>query len=293
MISGGYEATILADSIGWHGKRITTFELRYPHFIHKEVMTHRDFSRSFMSMRAVPPGKAGSLLDQVVEDPVVPVFHGRSPGMGTSGPLSERADAHAQAQWLQARDAAVRAAKAMDLNGVAKSDINPLLEPWIWMRGVVTATEWDNFFALRRDDHARKEFRALANRMWNEREASDPTRLGWGMWHLPGITVEEFGEAIESSDWRYWARVSAGRLARISFDKVHLTEPVERSIERAATLLDSGHMSPFEHQARYMLIPRRSGNFRGWYQFRKMFKHESNFGKIQEDRRKACRDATT
>lgn len=283
MESNGYEATILADSVAWHGRRITTFELRYPHFIHKELMTHRVFSRSFMSMRAVPPGKPGGIIDQVVEDPVIPDFHGRSPGMGTSGALSDRDAAHATSQWLSARDAAVVAARGMDLNGVAKSDINPLLEPWVWMRGVVTATEWSNFYALRRDEAARKEFRCLANLMWNEHQASKPERLKLRQWHLPGLTSEERFLAWNYRNARSWARVSAGRLARISYDKVHLTEEVEKSLGRAEMLLASGHMSPFEHQAEPALLPFRwSGNFRGWKQYRKSLKHESDFAKIKE-----------
>ncbi len=283
MVASGYEATILADSTCWHGKRVSTFELRYPHYIHKELMTHRVFSRSFMSMRAVPPGKAGGIIDQVIEDPVIPEFHGRATGMGTAGPLSGREAGLAQVQWLSARDAAVQAAKGMDLNNVAKSDINPLLEPWVWMRGVVTATEWNNFFALRLDEAARKEFRFLADLMHVEMNDSEPTRLKHWMWHLPGLTVSEFGEALEEGNWTYWANVSAGRLARISYDKVHLTEEVEKSLGRAGTLLASGHMSPFEHQAKPALLPfLRSGNFIGWKQYRKSFKHEDNFYKIQE-----------
>ena len=48
-------AKIIADSYSAiNGKRITTFELVYPRFIHSELMTHRLFSRNAMSSRAVP-----------------------------------------------------------------------------------------------------------------------------------------------------------------------------------------------------------------------------------------------
>ena len=40
------KATVIADSINTRGERITTFELEYPRFIHREVMTHRVFSRN-------------------------------------------------------------------------------------------------------------------------------------------------------------------------------------------------------------------------------------------------------
>ena len=48
-------ATIIADSVAkTNGVRITTFLLRYPKFIHSEIMTHRAFSRNASSSRAIP-----------------------------------------------------------------------------------------------------------------------------------------------------------------------------------------------------------------------------------------------
>ena len=37
--------------------RLITFVLRYPRFIHGEVMTHRSFSRNAASSRAIPVRK--------------------------------------------------------------------------------------------------------------------------------------------------------------------------------------------------------------------------------------------
>lgn len=269
-------ATILADSIGPHGIRLTTLEVAYPHFIHKEVMTHRVFSRNYMSMRAVPPEK---IIEQVLTQPVVPNFHGRVKGMGTSGILPGRRERRAKVIWLEAREDAIRQAQRLLALGVAKSDVNPLLEPFIWMRGIITATEWDNFFALRTEsESARKEFVTLARKMQEAMLLSEPEPLLAGEWHLPGLEIgSELAEARTTRDYYYWASVSAGRLARISFDRHHAEETRERSQERTDALIGSGHWSPLEHQAEARERTDFIGNLRGYKQYRKYFPHEENY----------------
>ena len=58
-------ATVIADTISPEGKRITTFELVYPRYIHSELMTHRVFSRNASSSRATP---LAVTLDEVRND---------------------------------------------------------------------------------------------------------------------------------------------------------------------------------------------------------------------------------
>lgn len=41
-----YATKILLDSVAPCGKRLTTWELTYPRFVHAELMTHRLFSRT-------------------------------------------------------------------------------------------------------------------------------------------------------------------------------------------------------------------------------------------------------
>ena len=69
------EAKIVKDSISDAGKRITTFQLKYPRFIHSELMTHRVFSRNASSSRAIPVAK---VLSQVWNDPAMPVHWGKN-----------------------------------------------------------------------------------------------------------------------------------------------------------------------------------------------------------------------
>ena len=67
------EAKIIADSVGGKSPRITTFELRYPRFIHAEFMTHRMFSRNASSSRAIPVERQ---IAAIIEDTAMPVHWG-------------------------------------------------------------------------------------------------------------------------------------------------------------------------------------------------------------------------
>src|SRR3546814_11692600 len=67
-------AQVVADSIGRHNCRITTFALTYPRFIHSELMTHRVFSRNAASSRAIPIHR---VIGEVIQNPARPVHWGR------------------------------------------------------------------------------------------------------------------------------------------------------------------------------------------------------------------------
>ena len=83
----GYRARILLDSVGPSGKRITTWELRYPRMVHAELMTHRVLSRNSASSRAIPNER---LIAQVLEDPAIPVWWGKNQsGMQAREELSD------------------------------------------------------------------------------------------------------------------------------------------------------------------------------------------------------------
>lgn len=61
-------AKIIADSVCTeNGKRITSFLLTYPRFIHSEFMTHRMFSRNAASSRAIPLKKMIEVIPKVLE----------------------------------------------------------------------------------------------------------------------------------------------------------------------------------------------------------------------------------
>ena len=154
------EAKIIADSISPQGKRITTYLLTYPRFIHAELMTHRLFSRNSASSRAIPFEK---MVKMVEEDPFIPIAWQKDhKGMqGTEYFTNERISNYSEyldgnevvyqleEEWLEARNCAIEQAKNMNQLGLTKQICNRLLEPFMWHTVLVTATEYDNFFELR------------------------------------------------------------------------------------------------------------------------------------------------
>jgi hypothetical protein len=286
MAKETYAAEILADSISPDGVRLTSMWVTFPRFILAEVNTHRMLSRNSNSSRAIPPEMQ---IQKVRENPFVPeIFNKRIKGMGVGESLNDSDAVLAHGVWLDAAAAACMAAEDLCELDCDKSRINRLLEPFLWHSAVISATEWDNFFALRDHPAAQPEFRILAKLMRKAMDESEPLVINYGEWHLPGTPDFPMNEV--SPDWEMWKRVSAGRLARMTSYNLMSEDPVENALERAEKLIQSFHMSPTEHQA--TPIPGRDvgllgettvlgqpyfiGNFRGWKQFRKEIPNEHN-----------------
>jgi Thymidylate synthase complementing protein len=273
------EAKIIAHSVNRLGKEIVTFELQYPRFIHGEVMTHRVFSRNAMSSRAVPVAK---MIEQVRNNPAMPLkFMKNQPGMQSTEDLSPEDHAEAVVMWRAAANFAADSAEEMAAHGIHKQFANRLLEPFQWMRAIVTATEWHNFFSLRCHPDAQPEFQALAFRMLEALRKSDPVTRDepdhspetHASWHLPYVT--EADREIYRGD--LLPKLSAARCARVSYLTHDGAAPnVEADLALFDRLVGSVplHASPIEHQA----VPHvyggnlRSNNFVGWYQFRESYK---------------------
>lgn len=273
-----YNVKILLDSINSIGDRLTTFELTYPRFIHSEFMTHRMFSRNSASSRAIPIEK---MIERVENDPVIPVYWGKNQkGMQAREELNRVEKNYALAEWLQARDEAVHKAAELINIGVHKQIVNRLLEPWMWITVICSATTYSNFFKLRCHPDAQPEIQKLAYMMREEYEKSSPTKLNDGEWHLP--LVSDTRQSIHSTlDWieTGWhitdlIKISVGRCARVSYLTHHGTRDPNADIDLHDRLLTSGHWSPFEHVA-YAAPGKTSGNFSGWVQYRKQFEGES------------------
>lgn len=256
---------IIADSISMSGKRIVTFELNYQRFIHGEVMTHRVFSRNAMSSRAIPVQK---MIDQVRNDPAMPVFWGKNqPGMQANEQLVGSELETAKKLWLLAANDAANVATRMESLGLHKQVANRILEPFQWMRTLVTATEFDNFFELRAHPDAQPEFQVLAYAMKEAMQNSAPI-IRAETWHLPYVTIEErHGLGIEKA-----LKVSVARCARVSYlthgGEVPRYEDDVKLFER---LVGSKpwHASPTEHQAYPFQNPTQTSlNFKGWQQYR-------------------------
>lgn len=273
------EAKVIEDSISPDGKRITTLQVKFHRFILPEFNTHRVFSRNFSSSRAIPSKK---LLEQVRSDPAMPVHWGKNqPGMQAAEELDEKDMFSAKARWRIAAESAANHAEILVERGAHKQIVNRLIEPYLWANGIVTSTEWDNWFDLRAHPDAQPEIHELALRMREAMEASVPKSLNYGEWHLPYLSAEErvtYGSNLG-------AQISAARCCRVSYLKHDGTKPnVDEDLalfERLAGAVPL-HASPLEHQATpYHLEPGSighddilQGNLKGWIQYRKLWERE-------------------
>ena len=267
-----YEAKILADHLAPSGKRLVTYEVTFPRIVLAEFNTHRVLSRNSASSRAIPVEK---MLRRVEKDPFVPTYWGKNQkGMQADEELGEEARNDAEYAWLSARDKAVGYARSLIETGVHKQLVNRLLEPWCWQTCLVTATEYDNFFALRCHRDAQPEIREIAVMMEKLYDEHEPIEVGEGFWHLPLVEDRAELEAAGYSEEDI-RQISVGRCARVSY----LTHDGKRDPRADLDLCDrlraSGHMSPFEHVAQALRDPDESGNFLGWAQYRKSLAGEA------------------
>ena len=246
-------------------QRITTFQLKYPRFIHAEFMTHRVMSRNASSSRAIPVMK---ILAAIWNDPAMPIHWGANQsGMQAKAELSDFKAYVAENLWRGAGKVACAFAYGMTKLGLHKQVANRITEPWQHISVIVTATEWDNFFALRDHTDAQPEIRALAVEMKIAMEESEPRELQMGEWHLPYV----FDHEREAYPLDMLRKLSAARCARVSY-LTHdgLIPNVENDVKLHDRLVASDpiHASPVEHQA----TPAGNGlfykNFRGWVQYR-------------------------
>lgn len=354
------DSKVIADSINEYGNRITTFQLRYPRWIHAEGRTHRHLrvgedefditdlhdweqrtpsfmedptlSRNASSSRAIPVER---LIQDVLDDPAVPMFWGAnqrgmqagaqcnesvyllSPNLddfnaeidhGTSWDYNFYGDgynlekevdegegsdytlyAHELSRedaWREAMYRMIDVARGFDKAGYHKQIINRLLEPFSHINVVCTATEWTNFYGLRRHDAAEPHIHLLADRMFESQQASTPRLLKRGEWHLPYVSDEQ----LETYGLTAAKKLSVACCASVSYKTVD-GDPM--TPERALSLHDKLvsahplHASPAEHQATpdralswntgvdvIWDSPKLHGNLVGFVQYRKTLPNE-------------------
>ena len=273
------EAKIIEDSISESGKRITTMQVKFHRFILPEFNTHRVFSRNFSSSRAIPTSK---LIEQVQNDPAIPVHWGRNqPGMQAESELEGDVLGNAKFTWKRAADQAAIMAMTMSSLGAHKQIVNRIIEPYLWANGIVTSTEWSNWFELRAHPDAQPEIHELALRMQDAMSASTPRILKEGEWHLPYISQEEredlFYQSESNISSSMLAKISAARCCRVSYLKHDGNKPNRDEDLALFTRLAGAtpiHASPLEHQATPSNDKQLWGNFFEWAQYRKVWEKE-------------------
>lgn len=306
------------------GKVLTTMLLRYPRWIHAEARTHRKLriheegglpdyiatpslmedpalSRNASSSRAIPVEK---LIADVISDPAVPLVWGRNqPGM-QAGESHDAKVSHygmsltPESAWLHSMQQAIAMARAFAQAGYHKQIVNRLLEPFSHINVLVSATEWNNFFALRDHKDAEPHIQLLAKEMKRAMQESQIDDIAPGDWHLPfvGVTnLPDFTRTAEIMNGRLHVEVpweikaSVARCARTSY-RTHdgrTPSPDEDSVLYDRLVgSEPLHASPAEHVAQADFAHYTGGgasiysaeelhaNFEGFCQFRKMLPNE-------------------
>lgn len=229
-------AKIIADSISVDGARLTTMEVTFHRFILAEVNTHRAFSRSSASSRAIPVWKQ---IEKVIDDPAIPIeWTSEQPGMQGGAEVDTFSQKAAWEDWMDCRDEAVYRAKDMVKLGIHKSIVNRLLEPFMWHTAIISATDYSNFFKQRCSPDAQPEMRALAEAMRGAFEASIPSEPCAG-WHMPYLTQDDiYNPDLSLQDLQ---KISAARCARVSYLTHDGVRDLDKDLELYGKLVSQGH----------------------------------------------------
>lgn len=268
QVFGDCTATVVCDS-ACTGIRIVSVECVYPRSIHSEVLRHRVFSNGASSSRATP-------VTTILKDAnYVPRYWTlNQPGMvGKDGATEEQVKA-AQTIWNNVRAYACGRAQVLADLGFHKQHINRMLEPFSYIRHLITATDWDNFFTLRLAPDADPVIQDLARAVKEAMTSSAPES---NFIHLPYVSSEDlkslmhlgFGPGYDTAQ-----KVSAARCARVSYMKHNGKKPtVEEDLALFERLEKSGHWSPMEHTAKFTNSDMRFANFQGWQSLRNYLGH--------------------
>lgn len=274
----GVRARVLCDSVNAAGDRLTTMEVVIHRFVLAEFNTHRMFTRSSASSRAIPVEKQ---LAKIRDNPAWPlVWAAEQKGMQGGAELEGRDLADAQGLFHATRSTTLALieqyleARSDKTTRLHKSLINRLIEPFMWHTVIVSATEFENFFRLRCSPLAQpeihraadlmlagyeppsEELMAVLNIMEKAYRNSTPTFKAKGEWHTPLVDDEDWAWATNTFSSREKVgqairHISVARCARVSY----LThEGVRDQAEDVAMFgrlrdADPPHAAPLEHVA--------------------------------------------
>ncbi|QDP59480.1 MAG: putative thymidylate synthase [Prokaryotic dsDNA virus sp.] len=256
-------AKVICHSKAPNGEELITLEIELHRFVLPEFNTHRVFSRNFQSSRAVPVEK---MIEQVRTNPAMPVHWGKNQrGMQAEEEVPNYKDfGQGEYQWLgSASDAALRA-EILHRQGYHKQIVNRLLEPFMWTKGVVTATRegFESFFKLRCHKDAQPEIKLLAERMKKAIDQSSPRKLCYGEYHLPYVDFDDPFYTLQEA-----IKVSTSCCAQVSYRV--LDDSLEKALKiygmlnlplRGIYQKDPPHFSPTEHVAKVV-------NDKDWYDY--------------------------
>lgn len=276
-------AKVLADS-SFRDTRLITLEVELHRFILSENNTHKAQSRNIQSSRAIPVLRQ---LEQIADNPAMPVeYRYNASGMVAGELLSKEDEEKAKDVILWMRDCCLKGVKELHEIGLAKQWSNRYVEPWMFTKGVVTATEeaWEAMFKLRVHYAAQPEIRELFKAIQKAIEGSKTNILKAGDIHLPyfgksgrfGSWEDEVGLSKQDA-----VAISLSCIAQVSYRKLDDTLEKAKHVVEMLNLPKDGvfpedpsHLSPTEHIAIAAEVPSKdlSGNFhsKDFVQYRKL-----------------------
>ena len=320
----GISARVVAKSqSAYSGQIIVSWEYGAPKCILAQIATHNMLVKNAQSSRAVPTGK---VLEQIRNNPVTPVHWGSNQaGMVAGEEIDNNVHftAYGNVYTLNREDAWKHTAhlianlqESWGEAGYHKQIVNRIGEAFTMVKGVITGTEFDNFFHLRYHKDADPYIRELAKCMWEAYEQADAEVLHEGEWHTPyygGGCWRQLGFNNEQGDWidvdgftkEQALKISAAACGQVSYRKLDLSED---TVERVWDRLMGGdiiHASVTGHQATPMNCAGRnesdileylietkgvthldenfdlwSAQFKHWIMHRKLIPNESFKGKF-------------
>jgi thymidylate synthase ThyX len=261
---GQLTASVIADSVVrsvYGSYRITTLAVDVPRMVLAEFNTHRALSRNSASSRAIP---ARRIIERVNTHPLTPAkFPLGHKGMQASEWAVEGDGLYERliSQWHVSRDTAVASVNGLLALNASKQIANRILEPWLITKVLVTATDWENFIALRANPGAQYEMMVVAEMILDLLNSSNPIELQGGEWHVPfGDRVDRvrLAELLSAGQYSGLAideavrRIAIARCARVSYFNFDGPDDYQADLSLFDKLRDNGHMSPFEHVAMAM-----------------------------------------
>lgn len=256
-------ATVVAHSRNkTYGDELITIEIELHRYVLPEFNTHRVISRNFQSSRALNLNKQRSM---VAKNTAYPVFWGlEKPGMQAAEEMVGFRLALAKGSWWLASRLAIGMHKWFTMLGVHKQVTNRLLEPFMYTKGLATATRegWDAFLALRAHPEAQPEIQALAYKIKDAIFNSTPTELEIGEYHIPyKEQIDRLFPILSNADK---AVVGASLAAQVSYRIANFSLEKAQDIYKKLRLDGKdgpAHASPTEHIAIASHSVSMAGNF--------------------------------
>jgi len=277
------------------GEELITVEVEFHRFILAQINTHKALSRNYQSSRAMPVSK---MIAQVKDNPAMPVTYAKAQrGMVAGDTFTERDQSEVEAIIDNLRLSAIDASEKLLEAGLSKEIANRYLEPWMYTKGVITASKdaWEAVFKLRCEYDAQPEIQELCCKIREGISNSVARALKEGGLHLPYVDVytkleRENGSFTSSGMYlagereltpRQAVEASVATCAQVSYRTLDQSEEKVNRIYEMLKLPENGvykkeapHFSAAEHIARAdsQTSKTLSGNFHSsvFQQYRKV-----------------------